>query len=92
MPELCECDQYDSSMSSNHSCGGSIDSEVIESSIRSCLETDKEDTLDDSGVECHTQYERPPSAGVNGNQNNVTHDQRGNDVDRDTSSTTKQDP
>ena len=82
MPELLEREQYDSSVSSDHSCDGSIDSETIESSFRSCPETDEEDTLDDSGVECRTRHECPPSAGENGNKHDMTHDQWGNDVDR----------
>ena len=81
VPELCEREQYDSSVSSDSSCDGSIDSGTLDSSIRSCPETDDEDTVDDSGVECRTQDECPPSAEANGN---VVNDQRGNDVDHDT--------
>ncbi len=83
VPELYEREEYDSSVSSDHSCDGSIDSETIESSIRSCPETDEEDTLDDSGVECRTRHnECPPSAETDGTQNKVATDQWGNDIDR----------
>ena len=84
VPELCEREQYDSSVSSDSSCDGSIDSGTLDSSIRSCPETDDEDTVDDSGVECRTQDECPPSAEANGNIEHVVNDQRGNDVDHDT--------
>ena len=60
-----EQDDNDSSIDTDHSCGGSVDDKSIDSSIQSGPETDNEDTLHDSGVDCQAHHKLPPTAEVN---------------------------